>query len=393
MTFESIAAVEVRALVRLSFLLRMMTLLASLAGYVDRTLTPVAVGGIFFLTLTSMAGIAIPTVPALLQRHPSLVMLDALVMTALMVALGTDNPLVLVALSSCLVIGLALPTLAAALSTVTMVSGYLVASLSDERVAPTFLADYGFPLTFVFVVVLGQAFRVLAERKRQSERAFAELISSTVTAEERARLARELHDSTAKTLQGLALSAQALPHWIAHDPGRACAEAEAISASASEAILQLRSLLSTLRQDVLDHSFHESLATLARDCTQDAPQVRLRLDLEPVELTAPSVRYELLAATREALRNAVTHSGSDRVTVRLRASDDEEVLLEVVDGGCGFAMDVLAERERQGHFGVRGYAERLEMIGGRAEVTSEPGSGTTVRFVAPRMGLREGTHV
>jgi signal transduction histidine kinase len=393
MTFESIAAVEVRALVRLSFLLRMLTLLASLAGYVDRTLTPVAVGGIFFLTLTSMAGIAVPTVPALLQRHPSLVMLDALVMTGLMVALGTDNPLVLVALSSCLVIGLVLPTLAAALSTVTMVSGYLVASLSDERVTPTFLADYGFPLTFVFVVVLGQAFRVLAERKRQSERAFAELISSTVTAEERARLARELHDSTAKTLQGLALSAQSLPHWITHDPGRACTEAEAISTSASEAILQLRSLLSTLRQDMLDQSFHESLATLARDCTQDAPQVRLRLDLDPVELTAPSVRYELLAATREALRNALAHSGSDRVTVRLRSVDDEEVLIEVVDGGCGFAMDILAERERQGHFGVRGYAERLELIGGRAEVTSEPGSGTTVRFVAPRMGLREGTHV
>lgn len=393
MTLESIAAVEVRALVRLSFLLRMMTLLASLAGYVDQTLTPVAVGAIFFLTLTSMAGVAVSTVPALLQRHPSLVMLDALVMTGLMVALGTDNPLVLVALSSCVVIGVVLPTPAAGLSTVTMVSGYLVASLSDDQVKPTFLADYGFPLTFVFVVVLGQAFRVLAERKRQSERAFAELISGTVTAQERARLARELHDSTAKTLQGLALSAQSLSHWITHDPQRACAEADAISTSASEAIVQLRSLLSTLRQDVLDQPFHESLATVARDCTQDAPQMRLRLELDPVQLTAPSVRYELLAAVREALTNAVVHSGSDRVTVRLRAVEDDEVVLEVIDGGRGFAMEILADRERQGHYGIRGYAERLELIGGRAEVQSAPGQGTTVRFVVPRMGLREGTHV
>ncbi|HYF73421.1 MAG TPA: ATP-binding protein, partial [Nocardioides sp.] len=151
--------------------------------------------------------------------------------------------------------------------------------------------------------------------------------------------------------------------------------------------------LSTLRQDDLTQPFHESLATLARTCTQDAPQVRLRLELEPVELSAPSVRYELLAAVREALCNAVTHSQSDRIRVRLYTTDDGEVAVEVSDGGCGFSVDILPERERQGHYGVRGYTERLALVGGRADITSSPGSGTQVRFVAPLMGLREGAHV
>ncbi|WP_435743808.1 sensor histidine kinase [Nocardioides sp. SYSU DS0663] len=392
MTAEAIATVEVRTLVRVSFLLRMMTLLASLAGYVDQTLTPVAVGAIFFLTLTSMAGIAVPSVPAFLQRHPILVMLDGLVMTGLMIALGTDNPLVLVALSSCVIVGVVLPTPAAALSTMAMVSGYVAAGLFDDRLARTFLADYGFPVTFVCVVVLGQVFRTLAERKRQSERAFTDLVSSAVTAQERTRLARELHDSTAKTLQGLALSAQSLPHWIERDPRRAASEAVAISSSAGEAIIRLRSLLSALRQDDLDQPFHESLAALARDCTHDSPEIRLTLELAPVPLSAPSVRYELLAAAREALCNAVTHSGSDRITVRLFLTGEEEVAVEVTDQGRGFAPGILPERERQGHFGVRGYSERLQLIGGHADVDTAPGRGTRVRLVAPLMGLREGAH-
>ncbi|MEO9322609.1 histidine kinase [Nocardioides sp. C4-1] len=390
MSGEALVAAEIRTLVRVSCLLRMLTLLASLVGFVDQTLTLKAIVAIVFLTSTSMVGVSDPQVPALLQRHPILVVCDSLVMTALMVALGTDNPLVLVGLSSCIIIGVVLRPLPAALSTVTMVCGYLAASLTTGAEG-TFLADFGFPVTFVCVVVLGQVFRRLAEQKRQSERAVADLISGTVTAEERARLARELHDGTAKTLQGLVLSAQSLPVWIDRDPDRARVEASSIAAAADDAVVRLRGLLSTLRQDDLSQPFHESLAAIARDRTHDHPQIKLRLNLNPVELTAPSVRYELLAAAREALDNAVAHSGTDRIAVHLTSGDDGEVFVEVTDAGCGFTSDILPERERAGHFGVRGYSERLTTIGGRADVDSQPGRGTRVRFVAPRMGLRETT--
>ncbi len=391
MSDDATDTMEVRTLIRVSYLLRMLMLLASLAGFVDTTITLLALTAIVVLTITSMAGLSIPAVPDLLQRHPMLVVADGLVMTALMVGLGTDNPLVLVALSSCVITGVVLRPLPASLCTVAMVGGYLVASLLDPDLDRSFLAAYGFPVTFVSVVVLGQVFRVLAERKRQSERAFADLVSGAAAAQERARLARELHDSTAKTLQGLALTARSLEHWIEQDPRRAVGQANDIAESAADAVVRLRELLSTLRHDDLDQPFHESLAALARDCTH-GHDVRLRLDLEEVPVSAPAVRYELLAAAREAIRNALAHSGCDRLSVRMYGESDE-LVVEVADSGCGFAVEVLPERERTGHFGVRGYTERLAQVGGRAEIDSAAGRGTTVRLVAPLMGLKEASYV
>lgn len=384
---ELVSASEIHALVRASSLLRMVTLLVSLLGFVEQALAPQAVVAIMFLTLSSMAGIAIPSVPEMLERHPMLVVLDGLLMTALMVTLGTDNPLVLVVLSSCVVVGVVLQAVPAVLCTVVMVSGYLAASLSDPSQERMFMSDLGYPITFASVVALGQVFRLLAERKRQSERAMADLVTGAAASAERARLARELHDSTAKTLQGLVLTARSLDHWIEHDPARASTEAKEIAETADDAVARLRTLLSTLRHDDTDHPFHESLATLARDGTQGTG-VRLRLDLDPVTISAPGVRYELLAATREAIANAVTHSGSDTVTLAL-SSTEEELCIEVVDQGRGFSTDILPAREREGHFGVRGLSERLALVGGSAEVTSRPGAGTRVRLVAPLMGLRE----
>ncbi|MEZ0577370.1 sensor histidine kinase [Nocardioides sp. MH1] len=384
---ELVVTSEIHALVRVSYLLRMLTLLVCMLGFVDQALAPEAVVAIIFLTLTSMAGISIPSAPEVLDKHPILVVLDGLLMTALMVALGTDNPLVLGALSSCVVLGVVLPLVPAVLSTFVMVAGYLTASLSDHSQERMFMSDFGYPITFISVVAIGQVFRVLAQRKRQSERAMADLVTGAAAAAERARLARELHDSTAKTLQGMVLTARSLDHWIEHDPTRAATEAKELAESADEAVVRLRSLLSTLRQDDNEQAFHESLATLARDGTQGTG-VRLKLDLDPVTVSAPGVRYELLAAAREAIANAVTHSGADQVTVAL-SSEEEELCIEVVDQGRGFSLDILPGRELDGHFGVRGYSERLALIGGAAEVTSRPGKGTRVKLVAPLMGLRE----
>lgn len=386
MTPRTGEASEIHTLVRVSFLLRLVVLLVCLLGFVNTELRPMTAAAIIFLACTSMAGIAIESAPAILERHPIIVVLDGVVMTGLMVALGTDNPLVLVTLSSCVVLGVVLPMVPAALAAVVMVCGYLVGSLSGDQ-ARMFLSSFGFPITFVSVVALGQVFRVLAARKRQSERAMADMVTGAAAAAERARLARELHDSTAKTLQGLVLTARSLDHWIERDPTRAATEAKEIAESADEAIERLRTLLSTLRHDDVEQPFHESLAALARDGTQGTG-VRLRLDLDPVSVSAPGVRYELLAAAREAIANAVAHSGADAVTVVLSATA-EELCIEVVDQGRGFSLAILPDRERAGHFGVRGYSERLALIGGSAEIASEPGKGTRVKLVAPLMGLRE----
>ncbi|WP_110240377.1 sensor histidine kinase [Nocardioides gilvus] len=378
---------EALTLVRVAFLLRLLLLLASMLGFINQALTPTTAAAVIFLALTSMGGLALRSAPELLQRHPILAVVDGLVMTGLMVVLGTDNPLVLVTLSSCMVLGVLLPVWPAALAAVVLVGGYLVATLTDGREEVDFLNTFGFPATFVSVVVLGHLFRLLTERKRRSELAYADLITGAAAAAERSRLARELHDSTAKTLQGLALSAQSLPHWIEHDPSRACAQADEISTTAKDAITRLRRLLAAMRQDDHDQPFHESLETLA-SAVERTHGIRVVLELEPVPVSAPGVRYELLAAVREAMTNAAVHSGASRIRVSMRVVHDE-VRIEVRDDGCGFSLDVLPARELEGHFGVRGYQERLALIGGRADLVTAQGRGTQVHLVAPQMGLRE----
>ncbi len=376
---------ELRTLVRVSLVLRLFTLLASMFGFVGQELTPVALGAIIFLALTSMAGLSSPRATELLSRHPILAVVDILVITGLMLVLGVENPLVLATLSSSVIIGVVLAPLPAALCTVVLVGGYIVAASGAER--SSFVTLLALPLTFLSVVVMGQAFRVVGDRKRQSERAFADLVSGTAAAHERSRLARELHDSTAKTLQGLALGARSLSIWIEREPARALSHAEDIAVSAEEAIVQLRTLLSTLRQDDPDLSFDETLATLARQLGQQHG-VKVRCVLEPVEVSEPSVRYELLAAAREALVNAAVHSGQDVVTLSLVAHGPD-VVLTVRDEGKGFDPAILPQRELDGHFGVRGYTERLAVVGGHADITSRAGGGTTVRLTAPVAGLTE----
>jgi len=377
---------EISVLIRISFVMRLATLLASLLGFVGRELTLMVVGSILFLAATSMTALTSPGAVELLQRHPILVVLDSLVVTGLLLALGVDNPLVLCTLSSSVIIGVMLGPLTAALSTVVLVTGYLAAATEDSARA-SFVTLLGLPITYICVAVLAQAFRVVGQRKRQSERAFVDSVSSVSAAEERSRLARELHDSTAKTLQGLSLGARALAIWIERDPARAVEEAEGIAESADEAICQLRRLLSTLRQDCSEQPFAEAVSALARDLEQ-IHGVRVRADLADVAVTDSGVRYELLAAAREAVSNAATHSGCEVVALRLRG-DGQEVVVEVADDGCGFWTDGLSERERAGHFGVRGYVERMTAVGGTADVETAPGRGTRVTLRAPVAGLRE----
>lgn len=376
---------EAYTLVQVGLVLRLLMLFVSLLGLTREDLGWETLGGIVFLALTSAAGLLLPSALVFLSRHPLLVVGDSLVMTMLLVMLGVDNPLVLATISSAVVIGVSLAVGPALLCCLIMVNGYMLASFTAPEVERTFMGVVGVPTVFVAIAVLGQAFRVVEQRKRRSENAYAALVASTSAVHERARLARELHDSTAKTLQGLALGSHSLSGWIGRDPTFAKEEARRMAGAAEDAVKDLRSLLSTLRYDQPDVDFRETLCLLAADVHR-AHGVRVDCDVSALEVSDTGARYELLAAGREALLNAAVHSGSDVVRLTGRR-DGDDVVLEVQDHGCGFEERVLADRELLGHFGVRGYTERMQRLGGSVELDSRLGRGTTVRLRAPALAL------
>ena len=127
-----------------------------------------------------------------------------------------------------------------------------------------------------------------------------------------------------------------------------------------------------------------NLAAFVSDYTENFVRptgISQRLELDPefprVPVTSQS-RHHLLLAVKEALSNAVRHAAPRTIRLKIHARDG---WLEVVvaDDGSGFQPD----QGRAGGHGLANMAERMSLAGGRAEIRSEPGKGTTVTFLMP----------
>jgi signal transduction histidine kinase len=93
--------------------------------------------------------------------------------------------------------------------------------------------------------------------------------------------------------------------------------------------------------------------------------------------------HEIIMTVREALYNSIQHSGTDHVQLDVQGSEEGNLIISVTDHGCGFPADKTF-LEKEGHYGIVGMRERIQRLGGRFDLSSEPGSGTTVRFVLSR---------
>jgi two-component system, NarL family, sensor kinase len=91
----------------------------------------------------------------------------------------------------------------------------------------------------------------------------------------------------------------------------------------------------------------------------------------------------LFRCAQEALRNTQKHADARTASITLRTANDG-VVLEIVDDGRGVDADVMAERHREGHIGLRALADLVRDAGGRFDVSSADGTGTTVRVELPR---------
>lgn len=198
-------------------------------------------------------------------------------------------------------------------------------------------------------------------------------------AEERARIAREIHDTLAQDLTAIALHLEgALPH-LERDPARARARLE-------RALALTRDGLEEARRGVLDlrsappggRPLGEALASLGRAFTSETGiRVHVRATADaPIPLRAEAELYQI---AREALTNIRKHAAAREVAVRLTA-DAAAVRLLVRDDGRGFDP----QARRDGCHGLIGMRERAQRLGGRLRLASRPGRGTTLSVAVPR---------
>lgn len=195
---------------------------------------------------------------------------------------------------------------------------------------------------------------------------------------ERNRMALELHDVVSQKLFSLILTAEAAATLLDRDTEAAREQMTRIQQLAREALGELRSLILGLRppeleRDGLGGTLRKEVAMLSR--LHDI-EIRLELDGEPAETSNAG---EVLRIAQEALHNALAHAGATQVLIRLGGAGDQ-VIVEVTDDGVGFAPDDPELRSR--HLGLTSMEERARELGGRLEIRSAPGAGTTVRLEA-----------
>jgi len=199
-------------------------------------------------------------------------------------------------------------------------------------------------------------------------------------AEERGRIARELHDVIAHAVSVIVVQAQAGPHLLP-DPERASGVFRAIESSGRDALAELRRLLGILRSEDQQLAIGpqpglDSLQSLIEQVRASGLPVELRVEGEPVHLPA-GIDLSAYRIVQEALTNVVKHAGqaSAEIVIRYR---ERELELDVVDDGRGGSTSV----NGSGH-GLIGMRERVALYGGTLETGARNGGGYVVRARLP----------
>lgn len=200
-------------------------------------------------------------------------------------------------------------------------------------------------------------------------------------AQERNRLARELHDSVTQTIFSLTLTAKAARLLLERDPSQVAAQLDHLQELAQNALAEMRSLIFQLRPTPVEEkgllpTLQQHLALLQR---QHNLTVNLQLDDEPQ--LPPEQKVRLFRIVQEALNNVVKHAQTDQATVRLR-QDNGRFILEVTDQGTGF--DLNAPGTNRETLGLANMRERAEMMGGGLTIETQPGAGVRLRVEIPR---------
>jgi len=199
--------------------------------------------------------------------------------------------------------------------------------------------------------------------------------------QERSRIARDLHDELGQHLTAIMIGLRTIEQ--AADLPQAMERARTVAAAGAAGLSEVRRIARALRPTVLeDLGLVTAIERLGEEFQSvNGVPVELALSIDPSTRFAQQVELCVFRVVQESLTNAAKHAGAQRLRVRLAASNAMISVL-VADDGHGFDPD-----ETMGSsFGLNGMRERVELFGGRFEVKSKPGGGTTILAEVPVEG-------
>ena len=215
--------------------------------------------------------------------------------------------------------------------------------------------------------------------RRRGESAVVEAL--TAVADERARIARELHDIIGHSMSVISLQAGAAHQLVRRDPDRAETHLAAVQQTAHEALVEMRRLMGVLREDEASYAPQpglEEIDALVARLGDAGLRVAVSRDAEPGVVVPPSVALAAYRIVQEALTNAQKHAGASRATVDLRLAPE--------------AIDVVVRNERGtraaggnggGGRGLAGMRERVRLFGGALDAAPQADGGFAVHARLP----------
>ncbi|MFC9506313.1 histidine kinase [Streptomyces sp. NPDC057002] len=276
------------------------------------------------------------------------------------------------------VVFLGLATAATLAASVLRQDGWTVEFFTETLVSTVLVVGVGVLIGLWAHSVVGQS----AERARliteleETQARLAEAHQRQGAADERERLARDIHDTLAQGFASIIVLAEAARAGLGPEPARSAQQLRSIESTARENLAEARELVGSPRRpgQVAAGSVAQ---TLRRTLDRFAEDTGLTVDAELADLECDQqTRIALLRCTQESLANVRKHARASTVGVVL-ARQPDGVELEITDDGTGF---VVAESSG---FGLDGMRKRLAELGGRLTVTSSVGDGTRVLALIP----------
>lgn len=237
------------------------------------------------------------------------------------------------------------------------------------------------PQDIEILSAIGHQIATAIERTQLAEQA-----TRVALVEERNRLAREVHDTLAQELTGIALQLEAADALLEHSPERARARIRQALERTRESLEDARRSVLDLRAGPLERqALPAALETLSQRFTAETgTPIALQLALVGPRLPA-RVEEALYRIAQEALVNIRRHSQADTARIELRQTGDN-VQLIVADNGRGFDIEQTSAPGASAHahgFGLIGMQERAHLLNGRMQISSCPGAGAQVEVTIP----------
>ena len=248
----------------------------------------------------------------------------------------------------------------------------------DFSIAPAFYQTVSFKALTIAAGLCGLYLLYLLRLKQVTRQVRVRLAERF---DERERIARDLHDTLLQSVQGLILKFHALARQVS--AGDVRQSMESALDHADQVLAEGRDRVRSLRG--ADDALTDLAAAFQRVAGQDSPEraanvkVVVEGSMRPLN---PMVQEESFYIGREALTNALRHSGGLHVEVEI-AYEPKQFRLRVRDDGCGLDSSIREQGGRPGHWGLPGMRERAERIGARLQLWSGPKAGTEVELTVP----------